>query len=157
MLPAPSAVRVVLDTNTAISGLLWDSTPRRLLEAARHRHIELFTSPMLLAELSDVLPRPKFAAKIAASGLSADELVRRYAQLSRVVSAADIRPVVASDPDDDAVIACAIAAQADFIVSGDKDLRNLKRHAGIAIVSAADLEAKIRKGSAAAGPVPDIP
>jgi putative PIN family toxin of toxin-antitoxin system len=115
MLPAPSAVRVLLDTNTAISGLLWDSMPRRLLEAARHRRTELFTSAMLLAELSDVLPRPKFAAKIAVAGLSADELVRRYAQLIRVGSAAGILPVVARDPDDDALIPCAVAAQDDWI------------------------------------------
>ena len=52
-----------------------------------------------------------------------------------------MQPVIAADPDDDAVIACAVAARADYIVSGDSDMRNLKRHAGISIVNARELVA----------------
>ena len=52
--------------------------------------------------------------------------------------AATISPTVIADPDDDHVLACAIAANADFIVSGDKHLLDLKRHQGIEIVNAGE-------------------
>ena len=64
-------MRLVLDTNVVVSALLWNSTPRStprwLLQAARDRRVELYTSTPLLAELTDVLGRPKFAPKITAS------------------------------------------------------------------------------------------
>lgn len=54
-------IRLVLDTNVVASGLLWSGTPRALLQAARDRRVALFTSLPLLAELTDILARPKFA------------------------------------------------------------------------------------------------
>jgi len=131
-------VRVVLDTNIVVSGLLWRRAPRALLDAARDARIDLFTSAWLLDELSDVLPRAKLQAKVRASGLSPGELLAGYAQLARLVLAANVPPVVLADPEDDHVLACALAAQADLIVSGDSHLLNLKAYQGIPIVLAAD-------------------
>ena len=51
--------RTVPDTNIVISGLLWRGNPRRVLDAARDGIIELYTSPVLLEELEDVLSRKK--------------------------------------------------------------------------------------------------
>lgn len=58
-------MRLVLDTNIVASALLWDGPPRQLLLAARDERAELFTSPPLLAELTDILGRSKFARRIA--------------------------------------------------------------------------------------------
>lgn len=77
-------VRLVLDTNVVASGILWDGTPRLLLQAAREKRVELFTITAMLAELTDILGR-KFARKIAASQLTIDQLVDGYAQLASVV------------------------------------------------------------------------
>ena len=96
----------------------------------------------LLAELTDLLGRHKFKAKIAASGFSVDQLVDRYAMLTVVVRPLAV-PRIARDPDDDHVIACAIAAQADFIVSGDHDLLDLGQYQGIAILNASDALVRI--------------
>jgi len=53
-------VRLVLDTNTVVSGLLWKGSPHRLLTVVgEHRDITRHTSPKLLAELADVLSRAK--------------------------------------------------------------------------------------------------
>ena len=57
-------MRVVLDTNIVVSGLLWDGRPRRLLEFGRDRLIKLLTSSALLDELFDVLGREKFATML---------------------------------------------------------------------------------------------
>ena len=70
-------MRLVLDTNVVVSALLWGGEPRLLLQAGREKRVELFTSTALLAELSEVLERPKFAMKIAAAALSDDQIVDR--------------------------------------------------------------------------------
>lgn len=122
----PAALRAVADTNVVISGLLWTGAERKLLDAARAGQISLYTSAALLAELAEVLPRAKFTKRVAAAQMSVERLARRYARLARSITAAEINPTVFADIDDDAVIACALAAHADLIVSGDKRLRNMK-------------------------------
>ncbi len=70
--------------------------------------------------------------------------MRQYAMLAQVVRPASISRVVTADADDDAVLAAALAAQADLIVSGDAHLRNLKRHHGMPIVAAGEALAILR-------------
>lgn len=136
-------MRVVLDTNTVVSAFLWGKAPRRILEAARERRISLLTSAPLLGELADVLSREKFATQIASSEFTADQLVARYALLASSIVPAQIRPLIAADPDDDAVIACAVAARADYVVSGDNKVLNLKHYQGISIIGAGDFVRRI--------------
>lgn len=132
-------MRTVPDTNIVVSGLLWRGNPRRVLDAARDGIIEIFTSPVLLEELEDVLSREKFAARLEAADVSVQELVEGYAALATVIDAEPIEPVIIRDPDDDAVLACAIAAEAEIIASGDDDLLSLKEHLNIRILTAAEL------------------
>jgi len=131
-------VRLVLDTNTVVSGLLWDGPPSLLQEAARDGKIDLYTTPALLAELGRVLARRKFLSPLERIRASVDELIEGYAALAQLVRPALIAPVVLADPDDDHVLACALAAQADLIVSGDSHLLNLKAYQGIPVVTAAE-------------------
>ena len=76
--------------------------------------------------------------RIAKQSLSIAGLVLRYAELAQLVRPASIAAVVLRDPDDDHVLACALAANADLIVSGDGDLLALKEYQGISIVTAAE-------------------
>ena len=116
--------------------MLWGGTPRELLQAAREKRVELFTSTAMLAELTDILGRRKFARKIAASQLSIDQLVDGYAQLAALVRPA-ATPRVAPDADDDVVIGTALAANAAFIVTGDKPLLLVGEHQGVKIIGMA--------------------
>jgi len=131
-------VRVVLDTNVLASALLWGGTPERLIEAAGEGALELFTSEALLAELSGILGRAKFAAKLKQKNVSAADIVARYREITETIEVESIEEARLRDPDDIAVLACALAAQADLIVSGDADLMDLKAYQGILIVSAAE-------------------
>jgi putative PIN family toxin of toxin-antitoxin system len=135
-------VHVVADTNTVVSGLLWYGNPRQVLDAARTGVITLSTSASLLAELAEVLQRPKFAQRLARANVTPHTLVFGYAALARLVVPVPIEPVVEADPDDDAVLACAVAARAEVIVSGDSDLLVLASYEGIPII-AAQLMARI--------------
>lgn len=131
-------MRLVLDTNTVASGLLWDGNPARLIDLARTDEVELFTSRILLAELARILRRAKFMKAIGVTGLSADELVLGYADLAPLVTPVPIPPTILRDPDDDHVLACAIGAGADMIVSGDGHLLEVKTYQGIPIFSATE-------------------
>ena len=68
-----------------------------------------------------------------------DELIVGYAALARVVRPMEIEPIVTDDPDDDAVIACAIAAKALVIVSGDRHLLDLELIQSIRVLTARQL------------------
>jgi putative PIN family toxin of toxin-antitoxin system len=63
-------VRLVLDTNAAVSGLLWHGNPGKLLDAAQAGSLTLCTSAPLLSELHGVLGRDKFAKHLQVRGLS---------------------------------------------------------------------------------------
>jgi len=134
---------VVADTNTVVSGLLWHGPPRQVLDAARAGTLQLYTTAVLLAELDEVLQRPKFAQHLTLAGVTTHTLVLGYAALARLIEPAVIVPVVEEDPDDDAVLACAVAAQAEAIVSGDSHLLDLKEYEKIPVVTAAQLVAQI--------------
>ncbi|MCX7148741.1 MAG: putative toxin-antitoxin system toxin component, PIN family [Rhodocyclales bacterium] len=131
-------MRLVLDTNVVLSGLLWRSHPRRLLDLAKEEAVSLYTSSALLDELADVLSRGKWTAMLATRQTHATYLMQRYGVLAKVVRPKRVGRVVPNDPDDDAVIACALAARADLIVSGDKHLLGLGgQYQGISIVTPA--------------------
>jgi len=131
-------MRVVADTNIIVSGLLWLGPPRQILEAARAGKVRLFTSTTLLGELHDVLGREKLARRLLEANVRIDELVLGYAALASVIRPADIGTVISDDPDDDAVLACATAAKADFIVSGDRHLLALGEFRAIPILAATE-------------------
>lgn len=111
--------------------------PKQLLQAGWEQRIQLYTSPVLLLELSDVLGRAKFAHKIATAQFSVDQIVERYALLTTVIHPPAITPTILDDPDDDQVLACALAAKAKLIVSGDRHLLGLKTFSDAPIVNAA--------------------
>ena len=131
-------MRVVLDTNIVASALLWGGTPERLIEAAGDGHLELVTSEALLAELAGILGRAKFAAKLRQKNLSAAEIVARYREIAETVEDAPIDEAALRDPDDAAVLACALAARAEAIVSGDDDLHALGTYQGIPVLTPAE-------------------
>lgn len=128
-------MKIVLDTNTVISGLLWKGAPRQVLDLARSGSIMLFTSPELLAELADVLGRKKFSARLALAETNVDELVYGYAALAKTIRPAKIKPMIKTDPDDDKVLACAKAAKAEIITSGDNHLLDLEEYEAIRILT----------------------
>ncbi len=131
-------MRVVLDTNVVASALLWGGTPERLIELAGEGTLEFFTSEALLAELAGILGRSKFAQKLRQKNVSAAEIVARYREIAEAVESAPIQEAALRDPDDAAVLACALAARADAIVSGDADLHALGNYQGISVLSPAD-------------------
>ena len=107
-----------------------------MIELAGEHEVELFTDRMLVEELADVLHRKKLAKAVRATGSSAAQMLRHYRRLAHLVDARTLARQVSRDADDDAVLACALAAHADLIVTGDDDLLSLGCFEGIEIVTA---------------------
>lgn len=136
-------LRLVIDTNVLVSALLWGGTPGRLIELVGERKIQLYTSRVLLNELNEVLRRKKFVNRVAATGLTIAQMVTNYRRITTLVTARPLAQPVSRDIDDDAVLACAIAARADLIVSGDDDLLALGRYTHIEIVTTSSVITQI--------------
>jgi uncharacterized protein len=128
-------VRAVIDTNVLLSGLLWHGAPHRLIERLRTGTLGLVSSPALLGELAELVARAKFAAILTRSNTNPDRMLAELRQLAEIVDPPPLPMPVSRDPDDDAVLALAVAARADFVVSGDNDLLVLGAHGGIPIVT----------------------
>lgn len=122
--------RAVLDPGVLVSALITPTgAPAKLLAAARGGELELIASPLLLAELSEVLGREKFRRYVDLATVEEYlELLRREATL-----AADPEgppPLRSADPDDDYLIALAQSENA-ALVSGDRHLLELAGEAPI--------------------------
>ncbi len=126
--------RVVLDSNVIISGFLFGGSPARIIECVLAGRIACFTSLPILDEVRDVLQRPKF-------GLSPDQaltLIEELHDLCIIVSPSRRIRAVEADPADNAILECAVAADAEFVVSGDSHLLDLGRWRHIRILSPPD-------------------
>ena len=88
-----------------------------------------------MEELREALGRPKFRPRIRTLQSSVTELMEAMLSVVEVVQDLTIEPVIKRDPDDDKILACATAAQAEWIVSGDDHLLSLKRYKRIPIVT----------------------
>lgn len=131
-------MRLVVDTNVLVSAFLWQGTPARLIELAGEKEIQLFTSRELIDELSEVLHRKKLAKQVQATGLTPAQMIGNYRRLAEPIAARKLARQISRDVDDDSVLACALAASADLIVSGDDDLLELKAYQGIPIVTVSE-------------------
>jgi putative PIN family toxin of toxin-antitoxin system len=125
---------VVLDTNVWISGLLWTGIPHEILRAAESGRLTLVVSPAILEEVEEALGRPKFADRLAILRTSVRELVESMLSLAEVFIPRRVVPVVTADPEDDKILACARAARAQWLVSGDGHLLAVGHYQGIQIV-----------------------
>ncbi len=121
-------MRLVCDTNALIAGLLADGLCRDIVKRRFHGR-ELFTSEALLAELNEKL-RYKF--DVDPDGVP---FLKTYRNRATILHAAPLPASVCRDSDDDEVLAVAVTARGEAIVTGDKDLLTLKTYAGIPILS----------------------
>jgi len=127
-------MKVVIDTNTLISGLFWSGPPRQILNLARERKIELHLNESILKEFSRVLRYPKF-------GLSDDDLkpiIKEILSIAIMNAQTCTQSFIPQDPADDIVVRCAVDSSADCLVTGDHHILWSKAAIGAKIMSAAE-------------------
>jgi len=128
-------MRIILDTNILLSGLLSPlGAPARLLELWERGKFTLVACDALVAELREVAGRPFFRARLRAS--AAELLAAGIRDFSRFCRDLPSGPV-APDPKDSYLLALVEASRAEYLVTGDKELLSLKHHKPARIVTAA--------------------
>jgi len=130
--------KVVLDTNTLISGLLWDGNEARVIEKAENKEIKLFISPELIEELEGVLKREKFCNRLEGKEYTVDKAVSKIALIATLIKPTHKINVIQEDSEDNRVLECAVSAKVDVIVSGDSHLLDLKDYSGIDIITTSE-------------------
>lgn len=128
-------VIIVVDTNVLISVLFWGGQLQVFGHLIDARRIILAFSPATVDELSRAVHYPHVIAKARRRGIEPIQIVDLLVANSIVVIPKRVVSVVKEDPDDNMFLACAQAAQASFIISGDKHLLALKSFAGIPIIT----------------------
>ena len=133
-------IKAVFDTNVIASGVTAQSgSPHELLQAWRRGDVALITSKAIVDEVVEVLQRPFFREKRQINE-SDSARIKRLLMSDAVVVTPEIRlELVHDDPDDDRILECAVAGNADYIVSGDHHLLALRRYQGIRIVTPREL------------------
>jgi hypothetical protein len=130
-------LRVVLDTNVFVSSLLVRSgLPAQALDAWRERRYVLALSPAIIAEVQATLRYPRIRRKYGFT----DEDIRQLVALLEcdallVPSHVLADSAIPQDPSDEIVLACAIEAQADLIVSGDHHLLDLGTYQDVPVLT----------------------
>ncbi len=132
-------LRAVLDTNIFVSSLLVaEGQPAQIIDAWRDRRFLLITSPALIAEIRATLEYPRIRRKYRITDQDIDQLITLLANEAIVVPGDSqmAAGAVPDDPADEAVLACAMEAGADLVVSGDRHLLDLGEYRGISILTA---------------------
>ena len=125
--------RVVLDTNVPISANLFGGKPRQILQKAIRGEIRLCLSEPMLEELKGVLQRSKFDYSPEMIQFILTELM----SISDFVNPSESINIVAEDPEDNRILECAVAANADCVITGDSHLLKLTKYLNIDILNAA--------------------
>ncbi len=129
-------MKVFLDTNIWISGLLWGGGPRRIIQLAVSEQIVLYSSKLLIEELQTTLDYPKLQRRLEKLTITVEELlveVARITQLCQPVTISDLSQL--RDPKDKIVLETAVSVPVEVIVSGDEDLLILKEFQQIPILT----------------------
>jgi putative PIN family toxin of toxin-antitoxin system len=128
-------IRVVLDTNVLISALLFKGELSRIVGLWQKGKIVPIISKETFDELRAVLEYPKFSLTAA----EIKSLIEReILPFFEVVNVGEHVRGACRDPGDDKFISCAISANAGFIVTGDKDLSDLKKYQFVKIIQASN-------------------
>lgn len=124
-------MRIVIDTNLVISGVFFGGYPKKIIEIVKEGKIKCYATLEIVEEYKEIIEE----MIIRKQGNFNAERFNMFTDKLQITEPADILPIC-RDPDDDKFIACAKAASAKYIVSGDKDLLCLEKYDDIEIITA---------------------
>ena len=131
--------RVVLDTNIIISAILSPkSKAASIVKLVLDGKLHLVIAPAMWKELHAVLQYPKLQALMKKNDVSMDEVKDLLYKIERMaITAPGAKKVdrITKDTSDNIFLACAVEGKADFIISGDSHLKEVKVFQGVEIVS----------------------
>jgi putative PIN family toxin of toxin-antitoxin system len=130
-----AVTRVILDTNTLVSAFLFSGPASRLVPLWQTGQLTVLVSKSILAEYYRVLAYPKFELSEAEIKDLVEEELLPYIETVKVSRRL---PVVCRDPEDMKFLECAVTGRAEYLITGDKDLRSLGSYRGVIIANAGE-------------------
>ena len=129
---------VVLDTNIWVSAIIWGGIPDEIISLQEQRKIEIASSRKLLSELENTFNKKKIQTKLEALQLTTSSAISLVYDSVNIYPIEELIVPELRDPDDTIVLATAIAANAEVIITGDRDLLILQEYQNIQIMTATD-------------------
>lgn len=128
-------ITIVADTNVLISAFLWQGEIAKILDLAEDGKIRFVLSCNILDEFLRVLYYPHINRQVLKRQLIVNEIVSSLLEVAEVYPDLQRFNLITTDLSDNIILNCAFSSQADYIVSGDKHLLNLKEFYGIPILT----------------------
>jgi putative PIN family toxin of toxin-antitoxin system len=129
---------VVLDTNIWLSAIIWGGIPDEIISLQEQRKIEIASSRKLLSELENTFNKKKIQPKLEALQLTIPSAISLVYEFVNIYPIEELIVPELRDPDDTVVLATAIAANAEVIITGDLDLLILQEYQNMQIMTATD-------------------
>lgn len=123
--------KIVLDTNVIVSAFGWRGAPHEIFKQCISGQLTFFLSPPLLSEIKRVLAYPKFNFNQD----EIDEFISIVIETAEIVESRIVIDFISKDPSDNRLLECAVTADCNYIISGDKHLLELKEFGDIRILS----------------------
>ena len=129
-------MRVVVDTNVAVSGLLWHGPPNQILRWAKGGVLRILACEETIEELSHVIEYAKFNKRLSSLGFTSEEVIAYFMNLVFFVPTPRAIPRrIAVDPFDNLFLALASEHGASLLISGDTHILSLNEYDHIQIVT----------------------
>ena len=129
-------MKIVLDTNVWLSGIIWDGEASKIIEKAEKGDIQIIISEDILSEIVNVLNREsKFQKRISNLKLSIEDLLRTILSISTLIETKIKLDVIKADPKDNIILEAAMDGKVEYIISYDNHLLNMIEFRGIKIIS----------------------
>jgi putative PIN family toxin of toxin-antitoxin system len=135
-------LKAVIDANVFISALLNPGSAADVIADLAHDKFELIYPARLIVELQRINDKPKLSTRISPEAVA--EILELITEKGLLVEPTQVESIC-RDPSDDVYLACALAAEANFIVTGDHDLLSMSRHESTAIIMPATFLEKMRE------------
>jgi putative PIN family toxin of toxin-antitoxin system len=132
--------RIVVDTNIYISAIFWGGKPREIIDLGRDNRVHIFTSLEIENEIAE-----KLRTKFRLDEEEINQILLDFSTLTVPVKVTTKIEALPDDPEDNKFIECAVLSGANYIVSGDKHLLELKEYSGIKILKASEYLAIFEK------------
>ncbi len=128
-------MKAVFDTNVLVAAFVTEGVCAKLLGRAGRKQLILIISSFILEEFKNVLLK-----KFSASKEETKTAAKLISEVAQLVAPTSLVSGVCRDPDDDQILSCALSPKADYLVTGDIDLLELKEFRGIKILKPAAFE-----------------
>ncbi len=129
-------MNIIIDTNVALSGLLWGGPPNQIHSWARDRVIRVLACSRTVGELKRVLQYSKFTDRLSVLKTTPEEALTYFLDLVTFASdPASVPSVIKADPFDNLFLALAVENRVPLIVSGDRHLLDLETFENIQVIT----------------------